>query len=45
MKIVFVLIPLHPHCKWFNLQGFILGDFCALLTGAGKAAYRRLLKT
>ncbi|KAK3562461.1 hypothetical protein QTP86_034579 [Hemibagrus guttatus] len=25
--------------------GFILGDFCTLLTGAGKAAHRRLLKT
>ncbi|MCI4383561.1 hypothetical protein PGIGA_G00027780 [Pangasianodon gigas] len=25
--------------------GFILGDFCSLLTGAGKAAHRRLLKT
>ncbi|TSK53638.1 Peroxisome assembly factor 2 [Bagarius yarrelli] len=25
--------------------GFVLGDFCALLTGAGKAAHRRLLKT
>ncbi|XP_060737044.1 peroxisomal ATPase PEX6 [Tachysurus vachellii] len=25
--------------------GFILGDFCALLTGAGKAAHQRLLKT
>ncbi|XP_057181332.1 peroxisomal ATPase PEX6 isoform X2 [Triplophysa rosa] len=25
--------------------GFVLGDICALLTGAGKAAHRRLLKT